>query len=77
MEFDEDFQVVLDPSYRDRNSYSWIYNYTPSMCSQSKNKFYSARFIDVVTNDYGINNYYYSTLWYLLLNKEYLEEKII
>jgi len=73
--FDDNFQIVLNPTYRDNNSYSWNYNHALAICSQSKNKFYAAKFIDEITNDYDISNYYYMTVGHLPPNKNYLNEK--
>ena len=74
-DFDRDFQIVLNPVFKDKNSYSWNYNHALAICSQSKNKFYAAKFIDEITNDYKISNYYYSTVGHLPSNKNYLDEK--
>jgi len=73
--FDDNFQIVLNPTYKDNNSYSWNYNHALAICSQSKNKFYAAKFIDEITNDYEISNHYYTTVGHLPPNKNYLNEK--
>jgi ABC-type glycerol-3-phosphate transport system substrate-binding protein len=66
--FNKNFRVALNPTYKDAKSYSWNYNHALAICSQSKNKLYAAKFIDDVTSDPEISNFYYSTVGHLPLN---------
>lgn len=73
-EFDKNFQVVLNPVHNGTESYSWNYNHALAICSQSQHKLFAARFIDDITNDYEISNYYYSRAGNLPVSKTCLDD---
>jgi ABC-type glycerol-3-phosphate transport system substrate-binding protein len=73
-DFEKNFQVVLNPVHSSSQSYSWNYNHALAICSQSRYKLHAARFIEDLTNDYEISNYYYSRAGNLPVNKTYLED---
>jgi ABC-type glycerol-3-phosphate transport system substrate-binding protein len=72
--FEKNFQVVLNPIQPGSHSYSWNYNHALAVCAQSQHKLYAVRFIDEITNDYDISNYYYSQAGNLPVNKTYLDD---
>ena len=74
--FKKNFRVVLNPVYADTRSYSWNYNHALAICSQSKNKLYAAKFIDEVTSDPEISNFYYSTVGHLPVNGSILSDPV-
>jgi ABC-type glycerol-3-phosphate transport system substrate-binding protein len=74
--FNMNFRVVLNPVYADTRSYSWNYNHALAICSQSKNKLYAAKFIDEVTSDPEISNFYYSTVGHLPVNGSVLNDPV-
>lgn len=74
--FNKNFRVVLNPVYADARSYSWNYNHALAICSQSKNKLYAAKFIDEVTSDPEISNFYYSTVGHLPVNGSVLGDPV-
>ena len=72
-DFDRNFVVILNPVGRDRPSVTWNYNHALAICSQSRNKYYAGRFIDQVTNDPELSDYYYSTTGNLHTNRDRLD----
>ncbi len=75
-EFEKNFEVVLNPVQSGTVSYSWNYNHALALCSQSEHKFHAAKFIDVITNDYEVSNYYYTRVGHLPVNKTYLDDPL-
>jgi ABC-type glycerol-3-phosphate transport system substrate-binding protein len=75
-EFEKNFEVVLNPVESGDTSYSWNYNHALAICSQSEHKFHAAKFIDEITNDYEISNYYYTRVGHLPVNKTYLDDPL-
>jgi len=75
-DFEKNFKIVLNPTLYNSKSYSWSYNHALAICSQSVNKMYAAKFIDTVTNDYEISNWYYSKVGHLPVNKKYINNSI-
>ena len=73
-DFEKNFEVLLNPVQTGEQSSSWNFNHALAICSQSANKLYAARFIDALTNNYEISNYYYSRTGLLPVNKKYLED---
>lgn len=57
--FDKNFKVVLNPVRFQGASVSWNYNHALAVCSQSSQRLYAARFIDTVTGDTELGNFYY------------------
>ena len=74
--FEKNFDLVLNPVYPESTSYSWNNNHALAICSQSQHKLEAARFIDIMTNDYEISNYYYSQLGLLPINQTYLTDSM-
>lgn len=72
--FDRNFKVVLNPVYISNESLSWNYNHALAICSQSTNKLYAAKFIDAVTNDHDLSNFYFQQSGHLPANKKYLND---
>ncbi len=58
--FEEDFRVMLNPVQSEPHSLSWTYNHALAICSQSANKLYGARFIDALTQDPHLADWYSS-----------------
>ncbi len=71
-DFDESFMVVLNPVGRSRRSLTWNYNHALAICSQSRNKYHAGRFIDQVTNDPELSDYYFSATGHLHSNRNRL-----
>ena len=69
--FEDNFQVVLNPTYRTDFSLSWNYNHALAICAQSRNKMYAAKFIDSVTSDPDVGGLYYLLSGHLPLNREH------
>jgi ABC-type glycerol-3-phosphate transport system substrate-binding protein len=72
-DFDRNFMVILNPARSGRPSITWNYNHALAICSQSRNKYYAGRFIDQVTNDPELSDYYYSTTGNLHTNRDRLD----
>ena len=75
-EFDRNFKVVLNPVRSSMPSHSWCYNHALAICSQSKNKLYAVKFIEEITSDEKISNFYYTTVGHLPVQRQYMEEPI-
>jgi len=73
--FDKNFMVVLNPVYHAAHSYSWNYNHALAVCSQSQKKIYAAKFIDAITNDEDLSNFYYQRSGHLPVNSSILEQE--
>ncbi len=61
-QFEARFQVLPNPTHRQKVSYSWNYNHALSICSQSKRKLHAARFIEALTGDEEIGGPFYRRL---------------
>ena len=74
--FEENFEVLQIPvRSRDEKSRSWTYNHALSICAQSQYKSQAAKFIDAISNDPDISNFYYSQVGHLPTNRDYLENQ--
>ncbi|MCP4397761.1 MAG: extracellular solute-binding protein [bacterium] len=71
--FDKNFEVLLNPVQTGEQSFSWNFNHSLAICSQSENKLYAAKFINTLTGDNEISNYYYSQTGLLPVHKKHLE----
>jgi ABC-type glycerol-3-phosphate transport system substrate-binding protein len=71
--FDRNFKVILNPLHNDTRSYSWGYNHALAICSQSKNKLHAAKFIDEITCDEKISNFYYEAVGQLPVQQRYMK----
>ena len=71
--FENNFEVVLNPTFSANASLSWNYNHALAICAQSRNKMYAARFIDSVTVEPDVGGLYYQLSGHLPLNKEQIE----
>ncbi len=71
--FDRNFMVVLNPVHHGPESLSWNYNHALAVCSQSQRKIYAAKFIDAITNDRSLSNFYFQRSGNLPANPLYLE----
>jgi len=71
-DFNKNFVVLLNPVNKEEKSYSWNYNHALAICSQSKNKMHAAKFIDAITNDPNISNFYYTRAGHLAVSREYV-----
>ncbi len=56
------FTVYKNPINNQKNSASWCYNHALAICSQSDNKILAGRFIDCLTSDPEVSNYYYANI---------------
>ena len=72
--FERNFLVALNPTRGSPRSLTWNYNHALAICSQSRNKYFAGRFIDQVTNDPELSDYYYSTTGHLHSNRHRLED---
>ena len=72
--FDRNFKVILNPVHNDTRSYSWSYNHALAICSQSKNKLHAAKFIDEITSDEKISNFYYEAVGQLPIQQRYMND---
>ena len=72
--FERNFEVVMNPVLSGGKSYSWNYNHALAVCSQSRNKFFAARFIESITNDRELSKYYFSKVGHLPTNKDCLDD---
>jgi ABC-type glycerol-3-phosphate transport system substrate-binding protein len=72
--FEKNFKVILNPVYISNESLSWNYNHALAICSQSSNKLYAAKFIDAVTNDHDLSNFYFQQVGHLPANRKYLSD---
>jgi ABC-type glycerol-3-phosphate transport system substrate-binding protein len=72
-DFDENFMVALNPVGRSRRSLTWNYNHALAICSQSRNKYHAGRFIDQVTNDPELSDFYFTATGHLHSNKNRLD----
>jgi multiple sugar transport system substrate-binding protein len=72
--FEKDFEVIMNPVLAGGKSYSWNYNHALAVCSQSRNKFFAARFIESFTNDRELSDYYFTQVGHLPTNMDYLED---
>jgi ABC-type glycerol-3-phosphate transport system substrate-binding protein len=70
--FDRNFKVLLNPVRNADRSYSWGYNHALAICSQSKNKLYAAQFIDELTVDEKISNFYYEAVGHLPVQERFM-----
>jgi ABC-type glycerol-3-phosphate transport system substrate-binding protein len=75
-EFEKNFEVVLNPVQTSVESHSWTYNHALAICSQSQHKRHAARFINALTNEYEICQYYHSRTGLLPVNKKYLNDSL-
>jgi maltose-binding protein MalE len=50
------------------------HNHALAFCSQSTNELYAAKFIDAVTNDHDLSNFYFQQSGHLPANKKYLND---
>jgi ABC-type glycerol-3-phosphate transport system substrate-binding protein len=73
-DFDRSFMVILNPARGGRPSVTWNYNHALAICSQSRNKYHAGHFIDQVTNDPALSDYYFSATGHLHTNRGRLEE---
>jgi ABC-type glycerol-3-phosphate transport system substrate-binding protein len=73
--FERNFQVVLNPVRAGGKSYSWNYNHALAICSQSRNKFFAAHFIDSITSDRELSEFYFSQAGHLPSNKNCLDDE--
>ena len=64
----------VHPVHNDTRSYSWGYNHALAICSQSKNKVHAAKFIDEITCDEKISNFYYEAVGQLPVQQGYLND---
>ena len=72
--FEKNFRVVLNPVQHQKVSLSWNYNHALAVCSQSSQKLYAARFIDAVTGDTELSNFYYQHTGHLPVFRTSLED---
>ncbi len=72
-DFDSRFMVVLNPARPGRRSLTWNYNHALAISAQSRNKYHAGRFIDQVTNDPELSDYYFSASGHLPSNRDRLE----
>jgi ABC-type glycerol-3-phosphate transport system substrate-binding protein len=67
--FENNFDVVLNPTFSANVSLSWNYNHALAICAQSRNKMHAARFIDSVTVEPDVGGLYYQLSGHLPLNE--------
>ena len=72
-DFDSRFMVVLNPARPGRESLTWNYNHALAISAQSRNKYHAGRFIDSVTNDPELSDYYFAATGHLHSNRSRLE----
>jgi ABC-type glycerol-3-phosphate transport system substrate-binding protein len=72
-DFDSRFMVVLNPARPGRKSLTWNYNHALAISAQSRNKYHAGRFIDQVTNDPGLSDFYFSATGHLHSNRNRLD----
>jgi len=75
-DFDQNFEVVLNPTNKNLKSMTWNYNHALAICSQSRNKHFAGSFIDQVTNDVELSDYYFSTVGHLHSNRDRLQDPV-
>ncbi|MBD3307551.1 extracellular solute-binding protein, partial [candidate division KSB3 bacterium] len=75
-EFNQDFEIVLNPVHSDSHSSSWNDNYALAICSQTPYAAYAAKFIDALTNEDEIFKYYTSETGLLPVNKSSLNDPL-
>lgn len=71
--FDGRFRVVRNPAGPGRRSLTWNYNHALAISAQSRNKFHAGRFIDQVTHDPELSDYYLSATGHLHCDRTRLE----
>jgi ABC-type glycerol-3-phosphate transport system substrate-binding protein len=74
-DFTRCFQAMVNPARDGATSYSWNYNHALAICSQSKNKMYAAKFIDVLTGDNEVSTFYYTKAGHLPVYASMLQDE--
>ncbi|MEI6388671.1 MAG: extracellular solute-binding protein [Spirochaetota bacterium] len=72
-DFDKNFLVLLNPAWEGRPSVTWNYNHALAICSQSRNKYHAGLFMDAITNDPELSDFYFSATGLLPTNRNRLE----
>lgn len=70
--FEKNFMVILNPTWKGRPSVTWNYNHALAICSQSRNKYHAGIFIDAITNDPELSDFYFSSTGHLPSNRNRL-----
>jgi ABC-type glycerol-3-phosphate transport system substrate-binding protein len=73
-DLERNFEVVLNPIQVNSYSASWTNNHALAICGQSRHKLYAAKFIDALTHDPEISNYYYSRVGHLPSHQQYFDD---
>ncbi len=71
--FDSRFTVVLNPARAGRHSLTWNYNHALAISAQSRNKYHAGRFIDQVTGDPELSDFYFAATGHLHSDSTRLE----
>ncbi len=74
--FEQRFQVVLNPVTRGENSYSWNYNHALAICSQSAYPLQSAKFIDAITSDDDLCDFFAAQTGILPVNTQHFDHPV-
>jgi ABC-type glycerol-3-phosphate transport system substrate-binding protein len=72
-DFDRNFMVILNPTRSGDSSITWNFNHALSICSQSSDKYHAGRFIEAVTNDPELSDFYLSSIGHLPTNRNRLD----
>ncbi|MFZ4617535.1 MAG: extracellular solute-binding protein, partial [Rectinemataceae bacterium] len=72
-DFDKNFMVLLYPTWEGRPSVTSTYNHALAICSQSRNKYHAGLFIDAITNDPDLSDFYFAATGQLPTNRNRLE----
>jgi ABC-type glycerol-3-phosphate transport system substrate-binding protein len=75
-EFEQNFQVVLNPTHANGVSYSWNYNHALAILAQSKKQVYAAKLVDAITGDPDICTQYHRKIGMLPVSKTCLQAEI-
>jgi ABC-type glycerol-3-phosphate transport system substrate-binding protein len=75
-QFDSRFLVVPNPSRPGRRPLTWNYNHALAISAQSRNKYHAGLFIDQVTNDPELSDFYFSATGHLHSNRSRLEDPV-
>ena len=59
---------MLNPVRNGKTSLSWNYNHALAICSQSDHKIHAGRFIDAITNDHDLSNFFFARSGHLPVN---------
>ncbi len=66
--FEKNFRVILNPARAGRPSVGWNYNHALGISAQCADKYHAGIFIDAVTNDPELSDFYFSSIGHLPSN---------